>query len=76
MTNREARRHFTVTIPQKVQGIVELSTEENKTTPLNALRAFYHSETYRKLETEETKYWHLGPINLFARFKEETATCH
>lgn len=31
----------------------------------------YHSELYKKLSTESTKYWHLGPVDLYAELKTE-----
>lgn len=35
---------------------------------LDAINAFYSLETYRMLEKEETKYWHLGPVALYEDF--------
>lgn len=31
----------------------------------------YHSELYKKLSTESTKYWHLGLVDLYAELKTE-----
>ena len=31
----------------------------------------YHSELYKKLSTESTKYWHLGPVDLYEELKRE-----
>ena len=30
-----------------------------------AIKAIYASDTYRRLETESTKLWHLGPVALY-----------
>ena len=30
-----------------------------------AIKAIYASDTYRRLETENTKLWHLGPVALY-----------
>ena len=37
---------------------------------LDAIRTVYRSNTYRDLEQEETKLWHLGPVALFEYFQE------
>lgn len=31
----------------------------------DALKKIYSSETYKKLEEEESKMWHLGPVALY-----------
>lgn len=35
---------------------------------MEALNKFYHSEVYKLLEREETKYWQLGSVALFEEF--------
>ena len=30
-----------------------------------AVKTIYASDTYRRLETESTKLWHLGPVALY-----------
>lgn len=67
-TNREARRHFGIVIPGKVEDVVGYICKEKKINPLKALRMFYCSETYKKLETEKTKYWHWGSVSLYQEF--------
>lgn len=37
---------------------------------LDAIKADYNSNTYRALEREETKLWHLGPVALFEYYQE------
>lgn len=37
-----------------------------------AIKAFYHSETYKELETKSTKMWHLGPAQLYEAFNNES----
>ncbi len=70
-TNKEARRHFEITIPGKVEDIVGYICNDKKTNPLQALRLFYNSETYRKLEIESTKYWHWGSVSLYQEYLQE-----
>ena len=36
-----------------------------------SLSRIYHSKLYKKLATESTKYWHLGPVDLYNELKEE-----
>ena len=31
----------------------------------------YHSKLYKKLSLERTKYWHLGPVDLYEELKKE-----
>lgn len=35
------------------------------------LNRIYHSNLYKKLSTESTKYWHLGPVDLYEELKME-----
>lgn len=34
-------------------------------------KAYLQFELYKKLSTESTKYWHLGPVDLYAELKTE-----
>ncbi len=49
----------------KVSAVAAFIAEDEHISPLDALTKFYASETYRRLEREETKYWHLGPVALY-----------
>lgn len=35
------------------------------------LNRIYRSELYKKLATESTKYWHLGPVALYEELQQE-----
>ena len=35
------------------------------------LNRIYRSKLYKKLSTESTKYWHLGPVDLYNELKTE-----
>ena len=37
----------------------------------DAINRIYHSQLYKKLSTESTKYWHLGPVDLYNELKKE-----
>ena len=32
---------------------------------VEAVKRIYHSILYKKLSTEHTKYWHLGPVDMY-----------
>lgn len=59
-------------LPGKVSAIVGKYVDENSINLLEGLRAFYNSMTYKDLEREQTKTWHLGPVALYQMFKDET----
>ena len=40
-----------------------------------AINCLYRSKLYKKLSTEITKYWHLGPVDLYEELKQEFH-CH
>lgn len=71
-TNANARKTFGIVIPGKVADIVAMIIEDFDATPIEAMNAFYASPTYAKLETENTKYWHLGSTTLYQDFLEST----
>ena len=60
-------------LPGKVSAIVGRYVDENSVNLLDGLRTFYKSMTYKNLENEQTKTWHLGPVALYQMFKDETA---
>lgn len=37
----------------------------------DAINRIYHSQLYEKLSTESTKYWHLGPVDLYNELKKD-----
>ena len=49
----------------KAAAVAAFIAEDEHISPLEALTKFYSSETYRRLEREETKYWNLGPVALY-----------
>ena len=58
-------------IPGKVMWLVQYLHDDSGLTLQQSLDRIYHSELYKKLSTESTKYWHLGPVDLYAELKEE-----
>jgi hypothetical protein len=57
-------------LPGKVSLFTDIYVAKHGGTMLDALRMFYHSNTYRELEQEETKLWHYGPVALYQEFEE------
>lgn len=55
-------------LPSKISWFVQLYLKEHEGSVVDAVRVFYQSETYRELEKEETKMWHLGPVALYEEY--------
>lgn len=49
--------------------MAEMLSEDKNVSIVDAVKEIYSSETYRHLETEETKLWHLGPVALYEELK-------
>lgn len=58
-------------LPGKVSAVVGKYVDENAVDLLDGLRKFYNSMTYKNLECEQTKMWHLGPVALYQQFVDE-----
>ena len=54
-------------LPGKIANVAMLLSKRKGISGVDALRLFYFSDVYRKLEREETKYWWQSPEQL-ARF--------
>jgi hypothetical protein len=52
-------------LPSKVSRVAEMLSEQKNISIVDAITEIYTSDTYRRLETEETKLWHLGPVALY-----------
>ncbi len=58
-------------LPGKISWLVEYLHNEYGYSLQECFKRIYHSELYRKLSTERTKYWHLGPVDLYEELKTE-----
>ena len=58
-------------LPGKISWMVEYLQEDYGWTLQECLNRIYHSELYRKLADESTKYWHLGPGDLYEELISE-----
>ena len=50
----------------------ELLMEDRHIGISDAIKIIYQSNTYKRLEDESTKQWHLGPVALYYDLTEET----
>lgn len=65
-----SQKNLYLIIAGKVAAVAAFIAEEEDLSPLDALTRFYESDTYRRLEREETKLWHYGPVALFQDYQE------
>lgn len=49
--------------------MVDIVSETEDISVVAAIKKVYRSETYRRLENENTKFWHLGPVALCQELK-------
>ncbi|MBR6177060.1 MAG: hypothetical protein IKQ70_04150 [Bacteroidales bacterium] len=52
-------------LPSKTSRLAEIISEDNGVNIVNALKMVYNSDTYIRLENENSKLWHLGPVALY-----------
>ena len=70
MDNKKFTFFLGVLIPQIIKHI----SEQKKISEIHAIQMFYKSKLYERLETEETKLWHLSAATLYFLFEEEITT--
>ena len=56
-------------LPSKISWMAEMLSEDKNISIAEAVKQIYVSDIYRKLETEETKLWQLGPVALYEEMK-------
>lgn len=57
-------------LPGKVTQMALIYSKKFNVKILDAIRTIYRSNTYKELEREETKLWHLGPVALIEYMAE------
>ena len=60
-------------LPSKVSWLAEMLSEDTGVSIVEAIRRIYQSEMYKRLEIEETKLWHEGPVALYEEINGATA---
>lgn len=53
----------------KVSAVASFIADDEHISPLDALTKFYSSDTYSRLEREDTKLWNLGPVALYQDYQ-------
>lgn len=59
-------------LPSKVSLMTEMLCDDTGMSIVDAMKRIYSSNTYRQLEHEDTKLWHLGPVALYEVNKEQS----
>lgn len=44
---------------------------DDKINVVEAIKRIYSSDTYKRLENESSKMWHLGPVDLMQCYNQE-----
>ena len=57
-----------------VPQVIDLIIKNDCINELDAVKAFYSSDTYALLGTEETKVWHYSPLTIYHIWKAECET--
>lgn len=52
-------------LPSKVSWMAEMMMEDENMDVVEAVSRIYASDVYKRLEQEDTKLWHLGPVDLY-----------
>ncbi len=56
-------------LPSKISWVAGMLSADKGISLSEAIKTIYASDTYRRLETESTKLWHLGPVALYEEMK-------
>lgn len=57
-------------LPSKVSWLADMMTADKGVSLIEAIKRIYSSDTYKKLEQEETKMWHWGPVDLYTEMSD------
>ena len=70
MTDLEFKATLQMLIPMVIQVIME----KRNISVIEAIKSFYLSRLYKKLEIEKTKLWHLSPLAIYEILEIEINT--
>ena len=71
MIGEITQKNVHLLLPSKVCWLAEKLMARQEIGLEEAVCAVYASETYAQLEQEATKWWHLGPVDLYRAFSGE-----
>lgn len=60
-------------LPSKIGRMADIMTKDKGISIIDAIKQIYSSDTYKRLEKEETKVWHWGPVDLYNDMEAEAA---
>jgi hypothetical protein len=63
-------------LPFKVSQLALLFAKKHGISTTEAVKQIYRSKTYRNLEIESTKLWHLGPVGLLDTIEAELGSAN
>ena len=58
-------------LPSKIGWLANMLVDEKGISLVDAIIEIYSSDTYRRLEDEKTKLWHLGPVAIYQEFSQK-----
>ena len=58
-------------LPFKIGWLASWLSEDKGISLTDAVNRIYRSNLYKKLSTASTRYWHLGPVDLYNELKTE-----
>lgn len=73
MTGEINQQNLYLLLPSKVSCLAGLIQKHNHVNLVDAIKSIYASNTYKRLEDEESKMWHLGPVALYQDFSSEVS---
>ncbi len=62
------QKNLHLLLPSKVSRMSEMLSDDSGEDIVSSIKQIYLSPLYQKLEREETKKWHLGPVALYQEF--------
>ena len=65
---------YKATLQMLVPMIIQTIIANKKMSVIEAVKLFYVSKLYGKLENEKTKLWHLSPLALYELLEMELKT--
>ena len=71
MIGEITQQNLYLLLPSKVSRMAGFVQEHNNVSLVDAIKAVYLSDTYKHMEQEDTKLWHLGPADLYRDMTEK-----
>lgn len=71
MSTKITQENLYLLLPIKIGWLAPWLSEDKGISLTDAVILIYRSRLYQKLSTESTKYWHLGPVDLYKELRME-----